>query len=133
MKVENLTPKSIHRKGSAIENTCDKIDISKVNFGTTEKMLQKEKILSEKVKVWDNFFKIDQEIIKSGPKVQNGPLSTEKVVGLKTEIKTKPNMKKEAETSKILRGVNSVRPKRAEKRDKHVFCTAVDQKFINRG
>ena len=26
LKVENLTPKSIHRKGSAIENTCDKID-----------------------------------------------------------------------------------------------------------
>ena len=59
-------------------------------------MVKKEKILTEKVQLWDKFFPSDQAVMKIG----GTSFTEEKWLGNVTEAKTKPNEKKKAEKFK---------------------------------
>ena len=85
----------------------------------SDKILQKEDVLGQKVKIWNRFVENGQGYKKSDPVVQNGPLLEEKLVGTNEEGRTKPNQKKQVI---FLRGVSPV-TKKGQKNGKTRFCT----------
>ena len=95
-KVTDVLTKSRQRKGSANEK-C--LNLRNKN-SNSENVLQKEGVLSEKVKIWNSFFKgpdlfqNEQKTEKCGLKIQKRQFRPEKVVGTSTEEETQSKCKK---------------------------------------
>ena len=114
-KVEDQCPKSRQRKGAAFANN---IILKSYKTDKSDKILQKEDVFGQKVKIWNRFVENGQGYKKSDPVVQNGPLLEEKLVGTNEEGRTKPNQKK---TSNIFKGGQSGDQEKGRKTGKHVF------------
>ena len=111
-KVGENNLESRHRKGVAFEKQFLKEKLKPKMLSEKESnnsnIMQKEIVLGQKVKIWNDLVEKGRGATYVGLKIEDGPAPNEKGSGRKMEI-VKPDQaeQKQAEKIKVLRGANS--------------------------
>ena len=115
IEASEKVPLSRHRKEKVIEENL--LGQPKKSGQKVNKIVQKENIIQEKVKIWDHHFNTEQAVMKIGGTNFNlkRPVSNEKTPKNYTEHEPSQTTKSKKKVPEILRGANSLGEKRAEK------------------